>query len=69
MLEFARREFHPSLVTAFVSEELMETAASVLPLTRGRGSIEGQPTAYVCINQTCRLPVHKADELKAQLRA
>ena len=69
LLEVARREFHPSLVTAFVSEELLETAASVLPLTRGRGSIEGRPTAYVCINQTCRLPVEKVDDLKAQLRA
>ncbi|MDA1127554.1 MAG: thioredoxin domain-containing protein [Chloroflexi bacterium] len=40
-----------------------------LPLLEDRGMIDGKPTAYVCQNYTCQLPVTTPDELTAQLEA
>jgi uncharacterized protein YyaL (SSP411 family) len=37
------------------------------PLLQGRTTVEGQPTAYVCQNFTCRLPVTNPTELRRQL--
>ncbi len=34
-----------------------------------RSLVNGQPTAYVCHNQTCLLPVHTATDLERQLQA
>ena len=42
-------------------------AASGLPLLAGRGMIDGKPTAYVCENYACQLPVTDAEALAAQL--
>ena len=38
-----------------------------IPLLRDRGMIGGKPTAYVCQNYTCRLPVTDKEALAAQL--
>ena len=38
-----------------------------LPLTQGRQSIDGKPTAYVCKNFVCERPVTTAEELEVQL--
>ena len=38
-----------------------------LPLLQGRGPVDGQPTAYVCRNYACLLPVTDAAALAAQL--
>ena len=47
-----------------------ETAtAAALPLLEGRGLVDGKPTAYVCENYACRLPVTDAGALAAQLSA
>ena len=40
-----------------------------LPLLEGRGMIDGAPTAYVCENYACQLPVTDAAALAAQLEA
>ncbi|HEU4707593.1 MAG TPA: thioredoxin domain-containing protein [Solirubrobacterales bacterium] len=37
------------------------------PLLVGRTTIDGQPTAYVCENFTCRLPTTDPDDLREQL--
>jgi hypothetical protein len=38
-----------------------------LPLFEGRDAVGGQPTAYVCQNYICQLPVTHPSELAAQL--
>jgi uncharacterized protein YyaL (SSP411 family) len=42
-------------------------AASGLPLLEGRGMVDGKPTAYVCENYACQLPVTDAESLASQL--
>ncbi len=42
-------------------------AQSGLPLLEGRGMVDGRPTAYVCENYVCQLPVTGAEDLAAQL--
>ena len=42
-------------------------ATSGLPLLEGRGMVDGRPTAYVCENYACQLPVTHAEALAAQL--
>ena len=44
-----------------------ETAASGIPLLEGRGLVDGKPTAYVCENYACQLPVTDPEALSAQL--
>ncbi len=46
-----------------------EAAASGLPLLQGRGMQNGQPTAYVCEDYVCRLPVNNPEALIALLGA
>ena len=40
-----------------------------LPLLQGRGMVDGKPTAYVCQNYACQLPVTDPESLAAQLIA
>jgi uncharacterized protein len=42
--------------------------ASAIPLLEGRTAIDGRPTAYVCRQFACRLPVTDPDALRGQLR-
>ncbi len=44
-------------------------SASGMPLLEGRGMVDGKPTAYVCENYACQLPVTDAGALAAQLAA
>ena len=46
-----------------------EASASGLPLLEGRGMVSGLPTAYLCENYACQLPVTDPDALGAQLDA
>ena len=38
-----------------------------LPLLEARGMIDGKPTAYVCQNYVCQLPVTTPEDLAVQL--
>ena len=38
-----------------------------VPLLEGRGMISGRPTAYVCENYACQLPVTEPEALAGQL--
>ena len=60
-----RRGFRPNQVTAVTADP----AASVIPLMDGRVAIDGRPTAYVCREFACRLPVGDAEALRDQLDA
>jgi uncharacterized protein YyaL (SSP411 family) len=42
-------------------------AAALVPLLADRGQVNGRPTAYVCQNYTCNLPVTDPGALAAQL--
>jgi uncharacterized protein YyaL (SSP411 family) len=37
------------------------------PLLEDRGMLDGQPTAYVCQNYACQLPVNQPEALAQQL--
>ena len=45
-----------------------DPAASIVPLLDDRRALDGRPTAYVCRDFTCRLPVTDPDALAEQLR-
>jgi uncharacterized protein YyaL (SSP411 family) len=44
-----------------------DTSYSRLPLLQERGMVNGRPTAYVCRNYACQLPVTEPEALAAQL--
>lgn len=41
--------------------------AERFPALKGRGALNGQPTAWVCFDRACKLPVQTTGELAAQL--
>jgi uncharacterized protein YyaL (SSP411 family) len=57
--------FRPNLVVAVAADSV----ASVVPLLAGREMIDGRPTAYLCRNFACRLPVTNPAALLEQLTA
>ncbi len=50
--------YRPNLISAWSAG----AADTAIPLLRGRATIDGQPTVYVCRNFTCQLPVSSAAE-------
>ena len=61
--------FHPNKVLVGAQEAQNPDSAGDrgLPLLEARGMVDGKPTAYVCQNYACRLPVTTPEELAAQL--
>jgi hypothetical protein len=55
--------YRPAMVLAVSAEP----ATSAVPLLADRAMIDGRPTAYLCRDFACRLPVTSADALLAQL--
>ncbi len=58
----ARSEFRPHLVIAAGPQ-----GTEVPELMRGRTEVDGSPTAYLCENFTCRMPVTDPDALREEL--
>jgi len=64
LLDEARAQARPDLVVAVSADP----SGSVIPLLEGRTAIDGRPTAYVCRQFACRLPVTDPEALAGQLR-
>jgi uncharacterized protein YyaL (SSP411 family) len=65
LLDVVLKPFRPNQVVLLLDPAEPLTLNS--PLLEGRSMIDGQPTAYVCQNYTCRLPVTTAQALAEQL--
>jgi uncharacterized protein YyaL (SSP411 family) len=63
LIAVATTGFRPNLVLAVSPDP----SASAVPLLAGRQLIDGRPTAYVCRDFACRLPVTDPAGLRAQL--
>lgn len=66
LLAEVRGRFLPNSVIALAAAEDAESRA-LIPLLADRGALGGQPTAYVCRNYVCSLPVTRPAELARQL--
>lgn len=66
LLAAVRARFRPGMVVACAAPEHAEAFAAV-PLLADRTQISGQPTAYVCANFVCNLPVTDPERLALQL--
>ena len=64
LLTAASAGFHPARVIALAPDP----AASVVPLLADRVRVRDRPTAYVCRNFTCQIPVTDPEALTEQLR-
>jgi uncharacterized protein YyaL (SSP411 family) len=63
LLQTVNGNFHPNKVLVGADKE----GEHGLPLLESRGMIDGKPTAYVCQNYACQLPVTTPEELAKQL--
>jgi uncharacterized protein YyaL (SSP411 family) len=62
LLDVLWEKYRPRMVVAAAQE-----GADTPQLLRERGMIQGKPTAYVCQNFTCNLPVNNPEGLQQQL--
>ena len=65
LLDVVYGRYLPNVVVAGAPGALPEDGA--IPLLRERGMIDGKPTAYVCENYACQLPVTGPEALAVQL--
>ena len=63
LLRTVSGKFHPNKVLVGADGE----GDHGLPLLEARGMIDGKPTAYVCQNYACQLPVTTPEDLAVQL--
>jgi uncharacterized protein len=65
LMEVVHESYRPNkvLVAAHPDSDL----ATKIPLLQGRGLIDESPTAYVCHNGACELPITAPDDLRKQL--
>ncbi len=64
LLAVAQKAYRPQVVTALSPAE---TDSSPVSLLNHRPPVKGKPTAYVCQNSTCRLPVTTPKALQEEL--
>ena len=65
LLAETRHGFRPNQVVAVAADP----DSGAIPLLVDRLAVDGSPTAYVCRQFVCRLPVNDAAALRAQLEA
>jgi len=62
------QDYIPNRVIATCREQF-DRAADLIPLFRGRNTVDRQPTAYVCQAQTCQTPAYSEEEIRRQIAA
>jgi len=67
LLAVLRRTFIPAAVMAVGSESQVAAIAATAPFAREKVPLDGRPTAYVCRQGRCQLPVTDAEAFAAQL--
>ncbi|MCM8613440.1 hypothetical protein [Accumulibacter sp.] len=67
LLDVVRRSFPPAHVLAGGAESVIDSLASSVPFVRGKRAQAGLPTAYVCQQGRCDLPLTDAAALAALL--
>ncbi|EXI78806.1 MAG: Thioredoxin-related protein [Candidatus Accumulibacter appositus] len=67
LLTVLRRTYLPSRAIAGGPESAIEALAETVAFVRGKVAQDGRPTAYVCRQGRCELPVTDAAALSAQL--
>jgi uncharacterized protein YyaL (SSP411 family) len=67
MLREVRDRYRPNTVTAFRPSGDASEIVAMIPYLEAQTALDGKATAYVCRNYTCRLPVHDARGLRAEL--
>ncbi len=66
MLSTVHQRYLPNRALLVV-EDVRQDGEAELPLTRGKVSLNGRPTAYVCRRQACSQPVTDPRQLEAML--
>lgn len=64
LLEVPLHSYYPRTILAFSSLPLPDNSPALL---KDRSALNGKPTAYVCRDFTCQLPVNSPQDLKNQL--
>ncbi|HVZ86061.1 MAG TPA: thioredoxin domain-containing protein [Polyangia bacterium] len=67
LLDVLRRTFVPNRALAAGSEAETAALAGLIPWLADKPALAGRPTAYVCVQGRCDLPVHDPDALAARL--
>ena len=67
LLDVLRRTFVPNRAVAACSEAETAALGARVPWIADKVALEGRPTAYVCFQGRCDLPVHDPDALAGRL--
>ncbi|MBN2800327.1 MAG: thioredoxin domain-containing protein [Deltaproteobacteria bacterium] len=67
LLDAVRGRFLPHLTALVVPSCEVERLARLVPWAEGRAAIDGRPTAYLCEDGVCALPIRDAEGLGAAL--
>ena len=67
LLDVVHSRYLPNKVMAGTGGDGRNGGGAEIPLLQDRGTIDGLPTAYVCQNYVCKLPVTEPEALALQL--
>ena len=67
LLDEVRSEFRPDCILALCDPADAGSSNVGIPLFESRSMVDGKPTAFVCSNYVCDLPVTEPDELRQLL--
>jgi uncharacterized protein len=67
LVDVLRRTFVPNRAIAATSEADAVALGRLVPWMADKRALDGRPTAYVCVQGRCDLPVHEPGDLAAQL--